>query len=66
MDVNTMTDKQLVRELLYRNEWNQADLAERFGVTQPIISRVLNEKQKLRPAVRVLAEKLFHNTQGSR
>ncbi len=58
MNVTRMDDRELTRKLMYDHEWTQEDLAAQLGVTQPIISRVLNRKQNFRPAVRRLAEKL--------
>ena len=55
-----MTDRDLVREILYRKEWNQEDLAKRLGVTQPIVSRVLNRKQDLNPEARDIAEEIYN------
>ncbi len=54
-----MSDKELLRYLMYKNEWTQEQLAERLGFTRPQVSKVVNDKLKLRRAVRKLAERLF-------
>ncbi len=54
-----MNDRELIRKLMYVYDWNQGELAEQLGITQPQISRILNERQNFRPATRKLAEKLL-------
>lgn len=58
-----MTDRELARRLMFEYEWNQSELAEQLGVTQPIISRVLNNKQEFSRPVRMLAEMLLRQTE---
>jgi transcriptional regulator with XRE-family HTH domain len=58
-----MSDKELLQKLMKKNNWNQTQLAEYLGITQPQVSRVFNDKQNLRSAVRKLAEKLLEETQ---
>ena len=57
--IYTMTDRELARRLMFEYEWTQSDLADQLGVTQPIISRVLNKKQEFSRPVRMLAEMLL-------
>ncbi len=54
-----MTDRDLARTLMFEYEWTQAELAEQLGVSQPIISRVLNNRQEFSRPVRMLAEMLL-------
>ncbi len=54
-----MTDRELARTLMFEYEWNQSELAEELGVTQPIISRVLNNRQEFSRPVRMLAGQLL-------
>ncbi len=54
-----MTDRELARRLMFEYEWTQSDLAEQLGVTQPIISRVLNNRQVFSRPVRMLADMLL-------
>ncbi len=50
---------QLLKKIMKHEGWNQTQLAERLGVTQGQVSRVINGKQDLRPALRKLAETLL-------
>ncbi len=54
-----MTDRDLARTLMFEYEWTQGELAEQLGVSQPIISRVLNNRQEFSRPVRMLAEMLL-------
>lgn len=54
-----MTDRDLARRLMFEYEWTQAELADQLGVTQPIISRVLNNRQEFSRPVRMLAVQLL-------
>ncbi len=58
-----MTDKDLLRTLMFKNEWTQAELAERLGFDRSQVSRIIREERNLRPATRKLAEKLLKETE---
>ena len=60
-----MSDKELLRKLMYLNEWTQADLAQRLGFDRSQVSKVVNERLNLRPAVRRLAEQLLEQTEAT-
>ena len=54
-----MTDKELVRYILYRTEWRQEDLAPHIGVSRAQISNVIRETSHLGKAARMLTEQLL-------
>jgi transcriptional regulator with XRE-family HTH domain len=61
MDISSLGDRELVRKLMFEYEWTQEQLATRLGITQPVISRVLNNRQALSRPVRMLAEQLLEH-----
>lgn len=54
-----MTDRDLLRRIMYLMEWTQAELAERLGFDRSNISRVIRGKQALPQARREAAEQLL-------
>ena len=40
-----MTDKDLMRRIMYLKEWNQTRLAQALGFNQSNISRIIHEMQ---------------------
>jgi transcriptional regulator with XRE-family HTH domain len=51
-----LSDKELLRQIMYLKEWNQTRLAEEFGVTQPLISQILREKKPMNTLLRNFSE----------
>lgn len=54
-----MTDRDLLRRIIYLTEWTQTDLAERLGFDRSNISRVIRGKQTLPQPRREAAEQLL-------
>jgi transcriptional regulator with XRE-family HTH domain len=54
-----MTDAELLRILLDKNEWTQKQLAEKLKFDRSQVSRVIHKKTALRPLTREKAEKIF-------
>ena len=54
-----MTDRDLLRRIMYLAEWTQAELAERLDFDRSNISRVIRGKQALPQARREAAEQLL-------
>ena len=54
-----MTDRDLLRRIMYLAEWTQAELAERLDFNRSNISRVIRGKQTLPQARREAAEQLL-------
>lgn len=54
-----MTDRELLRTLLFVYEWRQEDLAREMGFHRSNISKVIGEKQTLPPKRREIAEALL-------
>jgi transcriptional regulator with XRE-family HTH domain len=51
-----LSDKELLRQIMYLKEWTQTRLAEEFGVTQPLISQILREKKPMNTLLRNFSE----------
>ena len=54
-----MNDKELLRTIMFRKEWNQTQLGLRIGVSAQQVSHVVNERSNLGKASRILAEQLL-------
>jgi len=54
-----MTDKELIRLLMYKKEWKQIDVARYLRVQPSKITRVLQETEGLHPSSRKLLEMLL-------
>jgi len=54
-----MPDRELLRKIMYLQEWTQEELAAELGFTRSQVSKVINNKLNLRSAVRRLAERLL-------
>ncbi len=64
MEVSKMSDQELVKTLLERNNWTQTQLAKELGFkVQAHISTVVNGKGNLGSASRRLAELLLQQTE---
>jgi plasmid maintenance system antidote protein VapI len=50
---------------LYLRDWTQEELAVQLGVTQAMISGIINQKRKLHPKRRQLAEELLEQSEQS-
>ena len=61
-----MTDKALLRRIMYLMEWNQSELAERLDFNQSNISRVIAEKQMLSQEKRTFAELLLQAAENTK
>ena len=58
-----MTDRELLRKLMYEYDWNQGELAEQLGFNQANVSKVIKEKQQLSEQRRKIAEDLLKRIQ---
>ncbi len=64
MNISAMTDKEILQELMQRNNWTQRELAAQLGFkVHSQISNVVNEKGNLGSASRRLAELLLQQTE---
>ena len=54
-----MTDRELLRKLMYEYDWNQGELAQRLGFHQANVSKVIKQKQQLSQERRRIAETLL-------
>jgi antitoxin component HigA of HigAB toxin-antitoxin module len=54
-----MSDSELLKAIMQKYGWNQTQLAEQLLCEQPQVSLIINEKRKLRMAVRRKAETLL-------
>jgi transcriptional regulator with XRE-family HTH domain len=59
IEENHLSDRDLLRKLMFVYDWNQAKTAEEFGVTPSFISQIMNGKKTMKPALRRLAELLI-------
>ena len=50
---------ELLKKIMKQEGWNQTELGEHLGITQGQVSRAVNGRIQLRPAVRKLAENLL-------
>ncbi len=57
-----MTDAELVKILLEKNNWTQKQLAEQLKFDRAQVSRVIHGKVNLRPLTREKAEELLKQT----
>jgi transcriptional regulator with XRE-family HTH domain len=48
---------------MYLNDWTQAQLGDQLGVSRPLISLVVNERQTLNRTARLLAERLLEDAE---
>ncbi len=58
-----MTDRELLRKLMYEYEWTQGELAEQLGFHQSNVSKVIKQKQQLPDERRKIAEELLEQRQ---
>ncbi len=58
-----MTDKELLQELMNRNNWTQTQLAEAIGFNMSNVNRILKDKQKLSNTSRKVCEMLLKETE---
>lgn len=54
-----MSDADLLKAIMEKRNWTQQQLAEELLFDRSQVSRVINQKTKLRPAIRGKAEKLL-------
>ena len=61
-----MTDKELLRKIMYLMEWNQSRLARELGFYQSNVSRVIDEIQTLSLDKRQRAEEILHDAEKTK
>lgn len=61
-----MTDKELLRKIMYLMEWNQSRLARELGFYQSNVSRVIDEIQTLSLEKRQRAEELLQTAEQTK
>ena len=61
-----MTDKELLRKIMYLKEWTQLDLAAAMDFNQSNISRVIAQKQELSMEKRQQAEEILRTAEDTK
>ncbi len=61
--MNTMTDAELLKTVMEKNNWTQEQLASELLFNRSQVSRVINGKIGLRPLTRKKAGELLEQTE---